>query len=103
MVLTRDIFRQQVFERDGSCVICNGPAEDAHHIMERKLWDDGGYHLDNGAALCSGCHFKAETTLIHIDEIRRAAGMAARRKRRRWWREEEEDENLGVEIRTYEE
>ena len=29
---------------------------DAHHIMDRRLWKDGGYYLSNGAALCSKHH-----------------------------------------------
>jgi 5-methylcytosine-specific restriction endonuclease McrA len=56
MLLTRDEFRKQVFERDNyRCVICgakNGDKHvklDAHHIIERRLWADGGYYLENGA------------------------------------------------------
>jgi len=43
-LLTRDQFRDGVFARDGRrCVICQsaGPL-DAHHIVERRLWPDGG-------------------------------------------------------------
>ena len=43
MLLTRDEFRNKVFERDRRrCVICgatNFDARlDAHHIIERRLW-----------------------------------------------------------------
>lgn len=75
-LLTRDAFRQEVFARDGGrCVICGAPGQDAHHIVERRLFDDGGYYLDNGATLCAGCHVKAEMTMLTCDEIRAAANI----------------------------
>lgn len=105
-LLDRDSFRKGVFIRDGhKCVICGakgywhwpdastmqkdcglaGVPLDAHHIIERRLWDDGGYYLDNGATLCddhfgddgniTGCHKKAEQTILTCDEIREAAGI----------------------------
>jgi hypothetical protein len=82
-LLDRDSFREGVFQRDGyKCVICGGKDElDAHHIIERRLWDDGGYYLDNGATLCDGvwttnkCHLKAEQTVLTCDQIRAAAGI----------------------------
>jgi hypothetical protein len=70
-LLTRDQFRQAVFERDGhKCVWCGSEGQDAHHIMERRLWPDGGYYLNNGATLCGPCHLKAEQTLIDPLELR---------------------------------
>lgn len=54
-LLDRDSFRNGVLLRDGhKCVACgaSGVRLDAHHIIERRLWDDGGYYLDNGATLC---------------------------------------------------
>jgi hypothetical protein len=73
-LLTRDKFREGVFARDNhKCVICKNDAVDAHHIIERRLWTDGGYYLDNGASLCSDCHIKAEQTLISVEAIREAA------------------------------
>ena len=76
VLLTRDQFREGVFERDKhKCVMCNEPAQDAHHIIERRLWDDGGYYLDNGASLCGTCHIQAEQTDISVEEIREAAGI----------------------------
>lgn len=84
-LLTRDQFREAVFARDGhKCLVCGydpslmgaagRAALDAHHIMERRLWPDGGYYLDNGATLCSrsgydSCHLKAEQTLITPYEL----------------------------------
>lgn len=75
-LLTRDSFRESVFDRDGhKCVVCGAPAQDAHHIMERRLWVDGGYFLGNGASLCGSCHYAAEETMISCDAIRAAAGI----------------------------
>lgn len=72
-LLTRDEFRAAVFARDGGCVVCEGEGQDAHHIMERRLWPDGGYYLDNGATLCGPCHIKAERTDISCELIRHYA------------------------------
>lgn len=70
-LLSRDEFRNLVFIRDKyKCVICKDPAKDAHHIMDRKLFEDGGYFIDNGASLCGPCHIKAETNVIMPSEIR---------------------------------
>jgi len=74
--MTRDEFRNTVFLRDNnSCVICGAPAQDAHHVMERRLFLDGGYHPDNGVSVCGECHIKAEQTLISPEELREAAGI----------------------------
>lgn len=89
LLLTRDQFREGVFARDGyRCVICKAaglgadgqvvsrPAKlDAHHVIERRLFPDGGYYLDNGASLCGSCHIKAESTALSCEEIREAAGI----------------------------
>lgn len=91
VLLTRDQFREAVLARDGhKCVWCGydprpmGPAGraglDAHHIMERRLWPDGGYYLDNGVTLCSrpgyeSCHLKAEQTVIDTQSLRDLAGI----------------------------
>lgn len=86
LLLDRDSFREGVFKRDGyKCVMCGSSSKlDAHHIIERRLFDDGGYYLDNGASLCdedlrgqadTGCHMLAEQTIISCDAIRQAAGI----------------------------
>jgi hypothetical protein len=77
-LLTRDEFRQQVMEREGcKCVYCGEPAVDAHHIMERRLWPDGGYYIDNGVAVCARHHMACERTLISPKDVREAAGIVA--------------------------
>jgi len=76
ILLSRDDFRESVFERDGhKCVMCKKPAVDAHHIFDRKLFPDGGYYLSNGSSLCQECHIEAENCDISVEEIRHAAGI----------------------------
>ncbi len=76
VLLSRDDFREGVFKRDlYKCVICGNEAKDAHHILDRKLFEDGGYYLDNGASLCSDCHIEAEKSILTVEHIRQAAGI----------------------------
>lgn len=75
-LLTRDAFREGVFKRDNyTCVFCQRPAVDAHHILERRLWPDGGYYLENGASVCEEHHLECEQTVISVEDIRSAAGI----------------------------
>lgn len=75
-LLTRDAFRQAVFERDGGeCIVCHEPAANAHHIVERRLFPNGGYYLDNGASLCKKHHIEAEQTTLSCEFIRRLCGI----------------------------
>ena len=75
-LLSRDDFRNGVFARDDhKCVVCKAPAQDAHHILERRLFSDGGYYLDNGASLCGACHIKAEETTIDAQQLRDLIGI----------------------------
>jgi len=76
MLLSRDEFRALVLQRDEhKCVICKEPAQDAHHIMDRSLWPDSGYYLDNGASLCAAHHLEAEATTLSCLAIREAAKL----------------------------
>lgn len=75
-LLSRDDFREGVFARDGRrCVLCGDPAQDAHHIMERRLFPDGGYYLDNGVSVCGPCHLACESTEVTCEQVREAAGI----------------------------
>lgn len=75
-ILNRENFRNSVFKRDQySCVICKKLAVDAHHIIERRLFSNGGYFIDNGASLCKKHHLEAEMTILDPDIIREAAGI----------------------------
>jgi len=72
-LLSRDDFRTNVFKRDKyTCVVpgCKQKAQDAHHIIERRLWTDqsehGGYFLSNGASVCGYHHEHAAETCTFI-------------------------------------
>lgn len=74
-LLTRNEFRDRVFERNNNrCVFCDAPAADAHHIIERRLFPDGGYYLENGAAVCEEHHLQCEQTTISVEDVRAASG-----------------------------
>jgi hypothetical protein len=76
VLLTRTDFRNALFyAANGKCVICGALGQDVHHIMERRLFPDGGYYVNNGALLCGACHLKAESTELSTDVIRAAAGI----------------------------
>lgn len=77
-LLTRDAFREAVFARDGhQCVVrdaaCVPGPNDAHHVIERRLWPDGGYYLDNGVTLCGVHHRLAEQTVLSVEDLRKLA------------------------------
>lgn len=79
-LLTRDEFREGVFSRDNhKCVVCGNPGKDAHHIIERRLFQAphelGGYYLENGATVCEEHHLACERTDISVEEIREYAGI----------------------------
>lgn len=75
-LLNRDAFREAVFARDEhKCVNCGNPGQDAHHILERRLFPDGGYYVENGATLCGSCHLLAEATVLAPDALRALAGI----------------------------
>lgn len=82
MPMTRELFKELVFKRaNGLCEACltsgaYSAAKDAHHVLERRLWPDGGYYLDNGVALCHPCHYRAETTEYSCSFLREAAGIS---------------------------
>jgi len=76
LLLTRDQFREAVFTRDKHrCVNCGLLGVDAHHIVERRLFSDGGYYIKNGVMLCETCHLAAEATLISCTTLRAKANI----------------------------
>lgn len=78
-LLSREEFKSQVFARDHhTCVFCNLPAVDAHHIIDRALFPDGGYYLDNGASVCESHHWECERTNISLEEVRAACGISVK-------------------------
>lgn len=75
-LLNRDNFRESVFKRDShKCIICGKPAVDAHHIIDRSCFVDGGYYIDNGVSLCSEHHIDAENGIITCQTIRDKASI----------------------------
>ncbi len=75
--LTRERFAAEVARRDGGlCVLCRSPGTEAHHVLDRKLYPDGGYRLGNGAFVCNPCHWDVETTRVSVERVREAAGIA---------------------------
>lgn len=76
VLLSREQFKAEVFRRSaGRCIFCSAPAVDAHHILERKLFADGGYYLANGVAVCEAHHWQCETTVLTVEQVRTAAGI----------------------------
>lgn len=70
-LLSREAWKEAVFKRDKyACVMCGKKAVDAHHLIERKLFTDGGYYIDNGASVCEDCHWGAEKTDISAQTLR---------------------------------
>jgi len=76
ILLTRDKFRESVFKRDEyKCVVCKNPATEVHHLLDRKLFSDGGYYESNGVSLDNQCHVKAENCEISVEDLRKLAGI----------------------------
>ncbi len=75
-LLTREEFNKKVFQRDNfRCIICNAKGIDAHHILDRSLFEDGGYYIDNGVTVCAKCHLEAEQGILTPEELREAADI----------------------------
>jgi hypothetical protein len=75
-LLSREVFREKVFVRDSfKCVYCGNQDIVAHHIIDRALWDNGGYFIENGVALCPKCHVLAEQTLLSCVELRKLSNI----------------------------
>jgi hypothetical protein len=76
-LLDRTAFRELALQRDGHCCVICGRNDglSVHHILERKLWPDGGYYLLNAASLCEQHHLQAELTQLTVEQVREAAGI----------------------------
>lgn len=75
-LLTREEFARRVLARHGGhCAFCAEPAIDAHHILDRKLFANGGYFLANGAPVCERHHWDCETTTLSVEQVRAASGI----------------------------
>lgn len=75
-LLSREQFKELVFKRDKyKCIFCDQPCIDAHHIIDRKLWSDNGYYLNNGASVCEEHHWAVEKTDISVQEVWTKCGI----------------------------
>lgn len=76
-LLTRDAFREAVLKRDNNqCVLClSADNLSVHHILERKLWVDGGYYESNGVTLCPEHHILAEACFIMPEDLWTTIGI----------------------------
>ena len=78
VLLNREEFSAAVLARTGGRCCAPGCQEDAtaaHHIIERRLFADGGYYIENGAPLCDEHHLAAEHTTISPSELRAWLGI----------------------------
>lgn len=76
-LLTREQFRDYTLQRDSySCVFCKSKVNIVvHHILDRKLYADGGYYLNNGASVCDEHHWECEKTELSVEDVRKACGI----------------------------
>lgn len=75
-LLTREQFREQSFKRDmHTCIFCSSKKISCHHIIDRKLFPDGGYYLNNGASVCDEHHWACEKTDISVEDVRKACAI----------------------------
>ena len=76
--LSRIEFKKRGFMRtNGMCCVpgCKEHAADAHHIMDRKLWNDGGYYLSNCAPVCKKHHLDCEQGVYTPAQVTVFCGM----------------------------
>jgi 5-methylcytosine-specific restriction endonuclease McrA len=77
VLLTREEARQKTLDRDhNKCIICNEINElTIHHIIDRSLFKDQGYYIDNLITLCPVCHIKSENGTYTCNELREKANI----------------------------
>lgn len=75
-LVSREQFKEMAFKRDGyKCVFCSETKISCHHILDRKLFADGGYYVDNGASVCDKHHWDCEKTDLSVEVVRKACGI----------------------------
>ncbi len=76
-LLSLEEFKAFVFKRDkGRCVLCSCATTGEFHIIDKSLWENGGYYLSNGVSLCEKHRLAAEMTLVSCSELREAANIS---------------------------
>ena len=71
-LLTRQEFKVYALNLYASkCCIpgCTEDMADAHHIMDRKVFSNGGYYPSNCAPVCSRHHMQCENGEIRPDQL----------------------------------
>jgi hypothetical protein len=65
-------FNELTLERDGhKCLFCAETKDlEIHHILDRSLFEDGGYYLNNASTLCPEHHLFAEQGNLSCRQIR---------------------------------
>jgi len=75
-LLSREQFNELALKRDNhACVFCSNKNVVIHHIIDRKLFSDGGYYIDNAASVCDEHHWAVEKTNISVEDVRKACGI----------------------------
>lgn len=63
-------WRNKVLNGHKKCAVCDDkPAEQAHHIFHKKMFNKFRYDVRNGLPVCRGCH--------HLDKYRPASTVVA--------------------------
>lgn len=76
ILLSPSLFKELVMERDdGACVCCKKRATAVQHLLDTRLWEDGGHYLDNGASLCTEHRDALLKTTLSVELVRNAAGI----------------------------
>jgi len=74
-LLSRQQFNCLSLQRDNhKCLFCDDTESlDIHHIIDRSLFPNGGYYLENASTLCPRHHLFAEKGVLSCDQIRKKA------------------------------
>lgn len=83
-VLPLGDFIKAVQKRDrGQCVICGDITHEVSFVVDPLVFEDGedtssrlSQVMSNGVLLCEGHAYEAKTTLLSVQDIRKAAGMS---------------------------
>ncbi len=70
-------FKKEVLIRANyRCEICGFSEAVAHQIICNELFNNGGFHINNGVALCISCQNRALKTQLSVRQLREAAQIS---------------------------